>query len=270
MGAKTGLLIYADGEISQALRAASAPGPAQAAALVERLYPGRVVREGEPSSLGDGCYPSPGTVYAGSFPGVDVVCDQRVMLDHPSELAGHLVEASAGRRLVLHAMHSVVDWLAFAVWEDGQLVRSLSLSPDNGIMEDIGDPLPFEESFWAGEHPVPDDPDWSEEPYPLPFHPLDLGEAALRALLGFILEGMPEPDDIDPYGIELLGFQIADPDEVVAHDAAMEEAVRAMGQPRRFTFGPDGSLSEIRSPSRMSFSWLASLVSKARRGSQQR
>ncbi|MGW3628080.1 DUF6928 family protein, partial [Streptomyces sp. NPDC000880] len=29
-------------------------------------------------------------------------------------------------------MHSVVDWLAFAVWEDGRLIRSLSLSPDDG------------------------------------------------------------------------------------------------------------------------------------------
>jgi hypothetical protein len=38
----------------------------------------------------------------------------------------HLIAAAAGRRVVLHAMHSVVDWLAFAVWEDGRLLRSLS------------------------------------------------------------------------------------------------------------------------------------------------
>jgi hypothetical protein len=35
-------------------------------------------------------------------------------------------------------MHSVVDWFAYAVWIDGQLRRSLSLSPDSGIMEIVG------------------------------------------------------------------------------------------------------------------------------------
>jgi hypothetical protein len=56
--------------------------------------------------------------------------------------------------VILHAMHSATDWLGYAVWQDGVLLRSLSLSPDGGITEDIGAPLPFEASFWAGEHPV--------------------------------------------------------------------------------------------------------------------
>ncbi|GAA3952976.1 hypothetical protein GCM10023085_39320 [Actinomadura viridis] len=251
MGAKTGLLVYADGDINEALRGAPAPDPEQTAALIERLYPGWAIREDEPSSLGGGCYPSYGTTYATGFPGIDIICDQRVMLDHPSRLPAHLVEASAGRRLVLHAMHSVVDWLAFAVWENGQLIRSLSLSPGSGVMENIGDPFPFEAAYWAGEHPVPHDPAWSDEPYALPFHPLELGEDALRALFGFVLEGMPEPDDVDPYDVGLLGFQLTDPDdpdEVAEHDAAIKEAARALGPPRRFTFGPGGSLLEIDGP----------------------
>ncbi|MDL4773636.1 MULTISPECIES: DUF6928 family protein [Thermomonosporaceae] len=248
MGAKTGLLVYADRDIKEALRAASVADPEQTAVLIEDLYPGWAVREAEPSSLGDGCYPRYGTTYAARLPGVDIICDQRVMSDRPSQLAPHLVEASIGRRLVLHAMHSVVDWLAFAVWEDGHLIRSLSLSPDSGVMENIGEPLPFEAAYWAGEHPVPHDPDWSDEPYPLPFHPLDLGEDALRALLGFILEGMPEPDDADPNDVGLLGFRLtdpSDPDEVSERDATINEAVRTMGPPRLFTFAPDGSPTEI-------------------------
>jgi hypothetical protein len=40
--------------------------------------------------------------YAASWPGAEVVADQRVMIDVPSRLAEHLVAASAGRRLVLH------------------------------------------------------------------------------------------------------------------------------------------------------------------------
>lgn len=223
MGAKTGLLVYADRDIREALRAAPAPDAERTAVLVGRLYPGWTVQDERPSSLGDGCYPPYGTTYATRLPGVDIICDQRVMLDHPSRLPAQLVEASAGRRLVLHAMHSVVDWLAFAVWEDGQLVRSLSLSPDSGILENIGEPLAFEAAYWAGEHPVPHDPDWSDEPYALPFHPLDLGEEALRALLGFVLEGMPEPDDADPYEVGLLGFQLIDPSDPDEHNAAITE-----------------------------------------------
>ncbi|MFD4655933.1 DUF6928 family protein [Kitasatospora sp. NPDC058444] len=64
--------------------------------------------------------------------------------------------------MVLHAMHSVVDWLAFGVWEDGRLVRSLSLSPDSGIIEDIGEPLSFEVPSWARERPADIVP-WPDE-----------------------------------------------------------------------------------------------------------
>ncbi|MFF3988728.1 DUF6928 family protein [Streptomyces sp. NPDC001797] len=48
-------------------------------------------------------------------------------------------------------------------------------------------------------------PDEDEEPYPLAFHPLELGEDALRALCGFIQEGRPDPDDVDADTIELHG-----------------------------------------------------------------
>ncbi|WP_433329831.1 DUF6928 family protein [Spirillospora sp. CA-294931] len=35
----------------------------------------------------------------------------------------------------------------FGVWEDGRLLRSLSLSTDGGIGENIGEPLPFENAL---------------------------------------------------------------------------------------------------------------------------
>ena len=62
----------------------------------------------------------------------------------------------------MHGMHSVVDWLCFAVWEDGRLIRSLSLSPDGGIQENIGEPFAFELPYWAGEHPVEPVPGWPD------------------------------------------------------------------------------------------------------------
>lgn len=245
MGAKTGLLVYADGEVPGVLRRAGVADFDRTVAMVRRFYPGRVVDACGRTRLYDGVYPPRGTVYAASLDGVEVVGDRSVMIDAPSELPEHLVAASAGRRLVLHAMHSVVDWLAFAVWEDGRLVRSLSLSPESGIIENIGEPLPFELPYWAGERPADIVP-WpgeEEEPYALPFHPLELGEDALRALCGFVLEGRPEPGDIDADAVELYGFRVAR-----QGTAALGRAVEVMDPPRFYTLGPDGTLIERPGP----------------------
>ena len=101
-------------------------------------------------------------------------------------------------------MHSVVDWFAYAIWHDGKLQRSLSLSPDRGLIEDIGARLPFEEPYWAGHHPA--FPLEAEESgYPFPFHPLELGEAALLNLFGYQLEG--DPSSIDLEAVPLMHFK---------------------------------------------------------------
>lgn len=185
--------------------------------------------------------PEEGVVYAGCFPGVDIVCDQQLMIDRPSELPGHLLEASTHPRVILHAMHSVVDWFAYAIWEDGNLVRSLSLSPEQGVIEDIGDPLPFETAYWAGEHPVRQRE--GRPQYALPFHPLELGGGpALQALLGFCVEGRPLASDIDAEEIQLSGFRVPVSDPITQAEV---EAFTATHRLTRYTFGPDGSLIPI-------------------------
>ncbi|WP_188116051.1 hypothetical protein [Salinispora fenicalii] len=70
---------------------------------------------------------------------------------------------------------------------------------------------------------------------------------ALRALFGFILEGLPKPDDIDADAVHMHGFHVADPtgEEQAAREAAHEQARRVMGQPRTFRMGPDGTMREI-------------------------
>ncbi|KPI22806.1 hypothetical protein OV320_1263 [Actinobacteria bacterium OV320] len=248
MGAKTGLLVYADGDVPELLRRVGAADRDRTATMMRRLYPGRGVEECEGSVLSDGLYPPEGMVYAACWPGVEVIGDRGMMIDLPSQLPEHLVAASVGRRLVLHNMHSVVDWLAFAVWESGRLVRSLSVSPDDGVMENIGEPFPFELPYWAGDRSAdvvswPDE-DEDEEPYPLPFHPLELGEDALRALCGFVQEGRPEADDVDADQIRLHGFRVRDPQGPgpVKQEAELKCAGEAMGPPRFYTFGPDGLL----------------------------
>ncbi|WP_370121124.1 hypothetical protein [Streptacidiphilus sp. MAP12-33] len=112
-------------------------------------------------------------------------------------------------------------------------------------MEDIGERFAFEAPIWIGEHPVELDEAWGEQdPYPLAFHPLELGEEALRAFFGFVLEGMPEPDDIDPYEVALRGFHLTAPGGPTSADkeAVRRAAVSRMGPPRMLTYGPEGTL----------------------------
>ncbi|CAL9469985.1 hypothetical protein SUDANB121_02829 [Nocardiopsis dassonvillei] len=251
MGAKAGLLVYADGDTAELLRRVP-PGAAdreRTDALVRRLYPGAAIGPYGEVALGEGAYPPGGTVHAGAWPGLELLCDRGFMVDRPSELPVHLVAAGSGRRLVLHAMHSVVDWLAFAVWEDGRLVRSLSLSPDGGVMEDIGDPLPFEAPYRNGDRPadVVPWPDEEPRPYPLPFHPLEFGEDALRALCGFVLEGMPEPDGVDTDSVRLHGYRLQAPD-TAEQEAELRRAAARTGPPRFFRTGPGGSPVEHEGP----------------------
>ena len=122
-------------------------------------------------------------------------------IDYPSKLPQQFLAAGEGGTTYLLAMHSVVDWFAYAQWTGGRLVRSLRSSPDSGILEDIGQRLPFEEPYWSGQHPVADD---AEDDYPFLFHPLDLGEAALWEIFGYQLEGFIDSALLEPESIPLM------------------------------------------------------------------
>jgi len=250
MGAKTSLLAFADGDLRTSLRGAARSERAEVEQLVRQVHPGYLVASAEDGTLSDDIYPADDLTYATVLPGAELLCDQRLALDRPSELPEHLRKAGAGRRIIMHGMHSVVDWLGFAVWEDGRLVRSLSLSPGSGIIENIGEPYEFEMLYWTGERPVKPVPGWpNQEPYALPFHPLDLGEEALRALFGFILEGRRHSDDIDALAVHMHGFRVTDPsgEEQAAREAVYEHARASLASMRlrRFQMRPDGSLEEI-------------------------
>jgi hypothetical protein len=238
VGAKTSVLVYADGDAPGLPRDAPERDVEKTVSLIRRLYPGWNGDTVADAPLVDELRPEQGVVYAGCFPGVDIICDRKVMIERPSELPRHLLEASPHRRVILHAMNSVVDWFAYAIWEDGTLTRSLSLSPEQGVIENIGDPLPFETAYWAGEHPVRQREGWP--PYALPFHPLELGGGpALQALLGFCIEGTPLASDIDAEAIRLSGFRVPVTDSITQADV---EAFTKTHRLTRHTFGPDGSL----------------------------
>ncbi|RKF24695.1 DUF6928 family protein [Micromonospora globbae] len=248
MGAKTALLAFADGDIRSALLRATRSDRSETEALVRRVHPGYVVEPADDGTLFDDVNPPDDITYVTKLAGLELFCDWRLVFDPPSELPDHLRKAGAGRRIVMHGMHSVSGSLAFAVWENDVLIRSLSLSPGSGVQENIGEPFDFELPYWAGEHPVEPVPGWPDQgPYPLPFHPLQLGEEALRALFGFIVEGRPEPGDIDREAVHLHGFRVTDPSgaEQAAREALYAKVLQAMGPPQRFRMGPDGTMHEV-------------------------
>ncbi len=167
MGTKTALLALTDGDLRPALLGASRSDLAEAEQLVRQTLPGYDVTPIGEGTLSGDIYPADDVTYASVLAGADLLCDRRLVLARPSELPEHLRKAGAGRRIIMHSMHSAVDWLCFAVWDDGTLVRSLSLSPDSGILENIGEPYDFEQPYWVGEHPVEHLPGWpNQEPYP--------------------------------------------------------------------------------------------------------
>ena len=230
MGAKTSVLVASGGDCRSALLGATGSDRGATEELVRSLFPGRsVALTDDAGSLGD-LYPQPGICLAGVFPSVTVVASMWSTADRPSALPAAVRDGLGHPRVVLHAMHSAVDWLAFAVWERGRLVRAISLAPDYGIIENIGDPLPVEAPFWAGVHPVDGD-------YSLPFHPLELGEELLADQFGFILEGFERPDLFDPYDKPLWVFAVDDEGIPLRESSTAPSASPPAETPRRRRFG---------------------------------
>ena len=207
MGAKTWMLVYSAGSAREALSRRPPLDRGATARLAATLFPGEKLEPQDDGDLSSTC-PGDHDICVGSFDGVSVVAAREFGGDYPSKLPQHFIAAGGTGTVTLHSMHSVVDWFAYARWENGTLVRSLSLSPDSGILEDTGARLAFEEPYWNGLHPAVEE---GEDPaaYPFPFHPLDLGEAALGALFGYHLEGPVDPSLIEPETIPLARYKRA-------------------------------------------------------------
>ena len=203
MGAKTWMLVYADANAREAFERRPPLDRDATSRLVHDLYPSETLTIIGDGDLSNTCPPD-SEIRAGWFPGVAVVAAKEFGIDYPSTLPQRFVAAGGRGTVSLHAMHSVVDWFAYAQWVNGTLLRSLSLSPDSGVLEDVGARLPFEEPYWSGQHPAVDA---NEGDYPFPFHPLELGEAALAELFGYQLEGMIDAHLFEPETIPLVRYK---------------------------------------------------------------
>jgi hypothetical protein len=208
VGAKTWMLVYAETDARAALATRAGLDHDATLRLAEALFPGERLTPVGQGDLSD-THPPDDELYIGSFPRVSIVAAKEFAIDRPSRLAPRFLAPAAEGSVTLHAMHSVVDWFAYARWDHGKLLRSLSVSPDTGVMEDLGVRMGFEEPYWSGEHPV--ETGEERDAYPLPFHPLELGDAALAALFGYQLEGPIDAALLDPESIPLLRFKRSRP-----------------------------------------------------------
>jgi hypothetical protein len=201
------MLVYANLNVGETLRSRPQLDRAATLKLASTLFPKDKL---EPIGDGDLSWTCPpdNEVHIGCFPGVSIVAAKEFGIDYPSKLPKPFIIAGGSRTIYLHAMHSVVDWFACAQWNNGTLVRSLSLSPDSGVLEDIGTRFPFEEPYWSGQHSATDDED---DEYPFPFDPLELGEAALKDFFGYQLEGFVHPALLEPESVPLVKYKRSRP-----------------------------------------------------------
>jgi hypothetical protein len=206
MGAKTWMIVYSDDQPSNKFKRYPKPDLEKTISLLNRLFPNEKLEKTDDGDLSFTCPPND-MIYAGHFDGISVVAAKEFGIDNPSEIDRRFISESPFKKAYINAMHSVVDWFAFAKWEDGELTRSLSLSPDSGIIEDFGEKFEFELPYWRGVHPVIDPSEEDDEEYPFKFHPLELGEEFLKALFGYQLEGFESSELIEPEKIRLFGFK---------------------------------------------------------------
>lgn len=203
MGSKAGLVFLGDGLPKDTLKAAFEPDLARSAALASVIAGAPVEHAGVRTLDDQGVWPEPGVMCVGACEGFALVGYREIGPDRPSEIGAWIDAVSPTGSAHGVFMHSVVDFGAFAVWEHGVLRRSVSLTPDAGIVENIGDAYAFESPFWDGERPLDDAPG-----YPLPFHPLDFADEALLAFFGFGLERPSSTFTVDPGTIGLPAFRI--------------------------------------------------------------
>jgi len=212
MGAKTSMLAIVEGDAAAILRSRPVLDREACQATVRRLFPGQRF---DPLPDGDlsNTYPRNGELYVACFPGLVMLAHDSLATE-PGKLDRRFLDFAGGRTVLLHTMISTVDCFIYGVWEKGRLCRALAMDADNGVTEDIGPPRAFEAAYWAGEHRHEEfDQDGGGEPYAggIPFHPLDMAEAALLDLFGYQLEGFTGDDEVEPESIPVMRFAPARP-----------------------------------------------------------
>ena len=108
MGAKTWMLVYANGNVGEAFRSDPQLDRDATLQLAKRLFPNERLE-----GIGDGdlsyTCPPDDELHVGCFPGVSVLAAKEFGIDYPSRLPSTFLSVGGTGTVYLHAMHSVVD-----------------------------------------------------------------------------------------------------------------------------------------------------------------
>ena len=119
--------------------------------IVERIGLAEEFEFAETRTLDIGMYPAHGDLYVGAYPGGAALCRWELLeplLDRPdSEDTRTFVSAFPEARILVLSLHSVTDYAAWALYQDGECLR-LRASADGEVIQDFGDPLPEELPLW--------------------------------------------------------------------------------------------------------------------------
>ena len=219
MGSKCNLIVLADGIPKATIASDAAPDPIRTVSALREFFPGVDFQPTGDTELDD-VWPSRGELHACVIDDVFMIADQDIEWFEPTDEISKRLHAP---RAYLFGMHSVSDWGGFVMLEDGRVRRYVNLTCDDGVIDDVGEPLEFEVPYWSGEHD-----DLEEEGYDdheqdgyddatLRFHPIDFVNAGLRHLVGVQTEGLVgDPQLLDlkqarflryakPEGVSLYG-----------------------------------------------------------------
>ena len=191
MGFKTLLLGIGPELPREARRRHPEGGPEAAALAARRWFPGQISGALGTADMAHGGYPlaDEPEVWVSTH-GPTVVFGGEDMLRDRDRLTAEAT--GAGLSVWQLVVHSVVGHSEFSVHGPEGVDREVKVDDESTVtaMEamSFGSPLPFERPYWAGEHPLGPP---EAGPYPLPFHPLQLGEAALAWMFGVSGEGAP-------------------------------------------------------------------------------
>ncbi|MEL7542198.1 MAG: hypothetical protein AAGJ70_00320 [Pseudomonadota bacterium] len=206
MGAKAWFVAFLDADPAVAMPDFNALDRHRTQEFAQELFPNSVLTALPDGELGF-LNPPQGEVRVGVYRGARIVAHSSLGEDVPPSLGSSFFDPGASPFAFWHATHSVVDWCAYALWQDGKKVRAFGVDADNGVTIDEGAPLPFEQPFLNGERRQLDMDGNLVADYPLPFHPLDLSEAALVSQLGFAFEGN-STWTCDPYDLPIMRYAL--------------------------------------------------------------
>jgi hypothetical protein len=165
MGWSVALACSSVGGAARAFRQGLVPDPEAGAALARRLYPGHSVTETGDTVLDFALWPYEDELFVGAYGDALVVCDRRFfgVDEQARNLADEIARALPGASCGVLVLHSVVSGCWFRWYEGDRPRRDVFVTADDGVVVDLGEPLPAEAPFWksigdgASDVPLPFD-----------------------------------------------------------------------------------------------------------------